>query len=76
MKLQLHCFGCKVKVDVDVDAEDIEQLRTKERYKVRVSCPECERSITSLISKTTCQQIFEEDVRSKENSELTTTHSD
>ena len=75
MKIELHCFGCKVHVFPEVDAEDVRQVAKNQRHLVDTSCPECGRSITSLISKSIYQQVIESDGRLKESNLRTVTSS-
>jgi len=50
MLLALDCFSCKKKVDIDVSEEEVNETPNK-RYLAKTHCPNCDRSITSLIKK-------------------------
>lgn len=48
MQKTIKCFTCKENRTVDIDAEDVSQLKNG-RYLVNASCEICNRRMTTLI---------------------------
>lgn len=54
VKTSLYCFKCKNKKDVEFEST-LAKKTTNNRYCATVACPECGRSMTSLIKSNLIQ---------------------